>query len=83
MGSHEACSQSRVVIILLLTFAILVYLSGAAESLINHYIVNKNTIENYGMPTINCDEINQIRVDSGLPPLDCNTLDVQQYTSGY
>ena len=42
-----------------------------------------NKKERYGMPTINCDEINQIRVDSGLPPLDCELVPTQKYTSAY
>lgn len=77
--SLETFGKHRIIAVLLLILFVLIYLSGVAENYISRQ-APINT-ENYGMPVIDCDSINQIRVDSGLPPLDCNTYEKPLYMS--
>ena len=70
MSSLNDCSNSSLVTGMLIVLLLVVIW----HLCVSYDLIPKNILwatENYGVPIMSCDQKNTIRVDSGLPPLDC------------
>jgi hypothetical protein len=72
--SVDQCHKKRIIILVVFTFLLLLFVSNGHEYFIKDALKIRDYLdvtEQYGMPTMTCEQINAIRVDSKLPPIDC------------
>lgn len=82
------CTKGQLICIIVIIFILLMVFNGSFDMLKEKYKVkffdappNSTLFERYGMPQMNCQDLNAIRKSSGLDPVSCSNYEEQTYSS--